>query len=1123
MSAPQARDFALQQAQNGANVSDTNGNGGAGSGNNNGSRSSSSSSGTRQTTQHYAAASENPALSQSDAYARSHRPSIEDNRTASAQPPHAHAVSNNYAWPTSMSQRSIASIATHQRSPRPEQHSLAGGHPTGVARRDAASPLAHSSAPNDGEGSAGPSGSQHSTYGATHADLYSRHASREHYKAGSPARGAHHQQQPSQASTLMASAGANASRTEFHALPTITTRQPLQSRVFGLGTDMRPQTELVDPAFFPGGVVPAEAATLAGSTDSSKLQPTFSVELKASSFDQRGYPVYSGRAATIRGAVRVRKADSCEVAIKISAYTTSGSAAAVWDGVALQPPESGSERTVFQTMEKVTPTDGKVEYPHRHDADGNGARSEEDAVLVMPFHCNLPMGGSTRVVDGNVETVAVALPPSFEMSSEQDARDKAVLRNTVAVGGGATGPTGLMSGAASIKTSRTKMTAMTLRDAVETGLQQVYRVGCFYRITFTLLRKKAPERERKGSAALFGKKNKSALSPSSSSTNLTGSSNSSKKSKGSDTLSIPFVFLGEPTNLPLPPSSLPPIRPQILLQPSSPLAHGWGSESATAKWSGMLFKTLKRNVELEMFLPEDRIIQAPSIIPILVVIRPEDPEMLPQPGAVIFGNGPPHSNGGSPRTGLLADAGDLAYHSSDGSGDALGLTSSSAGMSSSSPLASPLMGSGQQAHHQQRDAQADDYGGDNDTLRGDASSTHTASASSGNALTRLIRTSLSISRQSTRETTSTAATPASASAFGSSNGHKQVKKKSSRSTFTFGRRPNTAPSQGSSDGSPANTEISYTVRGGGGSSSGASGSRLDLPGLVRVSLLQNIYYSSSSVNEPPKNKRRLVSVADMEEMDLSKLLEGRSPSDGPDCVAQVEEARQRGVRVLRGLIKVGREATPSFRVQGIELKYAIKVDLLPFNPRGGKAAKYHASSPPRTPPNRPSMQSAFGAASVYGGGPLTRAPSTAGGSGSGSGSGSGPSARVSSGGGGGAATRFSASNPLHSASPSVSSSQWSPSGQSHGHRHLQQHIQAQGHASQHHEGGGMGGSHSTRDVASLYQGQSSIAGTHDMSEAGWTRRSPSDQTVLGPDASKLQKTVGALWVNVRLVKGRTAL
>lgn len=108
----------------------------------------------------------------------------------------------------------------------------------------------------------------------------------------------------------------------------------------------------------------------------------------------------------------------------------------------------------------------------------------------MPFAINLPVGQNTRIVDGQVERSYVSLPPSFEMSSEQDNREKATLRNTGNAGT-------IASGAASVKTSRTKMTAITLRDAVETGLQQVYRIGCFYRITITLSKPEGADKDRK--------------------------------------------------------------------------------------------------------------------------------------------------------------------------------------------------------------------------------------------------------------------------------------------------------------------------------------------------------------------------------------------------------------------------------------------------------------------------------------------------------------------------------------------------------------------------------------------------------------------------------------------------
>lgn len=95
--------------------------------------------------------------------------------------------------------------------------------------------------------------------------------------------------------------------------------QPLRSRIFGLTVDLQPQAEFADPAFFPGGIVPPEAITAAGrSSPASKQQPSFSVELKAQSFDHRGYPVYSGQAAGIAGIVRMRKSEASDVVVKVS-------------------------------------------------------------------------------------------------------------------------------------------------------------------------------------------------------------------------------------------------------------------------------------------------------------------------------------------------------------------------------------------------------------------------------------------------------------------------------------------------------------------------------------------------------------------------------------------------------------------------------------------------------------------------------------------------------------------------------------------------------------------------------------------------------------------------------------
>lgn len=185
----------------------------------------------------------------------------------------------------------------------------------------------------------------------------------------------------------------------------------------------------------------------------------------------------------------------------------------VWDGIALQPAANGSERVVFSATDTFPASEGHIDYSRASSSGPSTAASgsstkafaesnSEDGILVIPFTTNLPVGGSTRIVDGEVATVAVALPPSFEMSSDQDYKDKATLKS-MSEAGGAIG-----SSAASVRTKMTRMTATTVREAVEAGLRQVYRIGCFYRITFTLVPVggKVQESGRKLAGALFGSK-----------------------------------------------------------------------------------------------------------------------------------------------------------------------------------------------------------------------------------------------------------------------------------------------------------------------------------------------------------------------------------------------------------------------------------------------------------------------------------------------------------------------------------------------------------------------------------------------------------------------------------------
>lgn len=301
---------------------------------------------------------------------------------------------------------------------------------------------------------------------------------------------------------------------------------------------------------------------------------------------------------------------------------------------------------------------------------------------------------------------------------------------------------------------------------------------------------------------------------------------------------------------------------------------------------------------------------------------------------------------------------------------------------------------------------------------------------------------------------------------------------------------------------------------------------MDLSSLVRVSLMQNIYYSSSNVNEPPKNKRRLICVADLEELDLDRLADGREAGLLAECenaVGALAESKAKGVRVLRGLLRVGREATPSFRVQGIELKYAVKVDLLPFSPgkvKPSSKGSNPSSTPPRTPPyGRPSMVSTLAPGRNSGGSSNLTANAN----------GMSPALLPTSRShpdmqqqqqqqaGAGARQPHQAA-PSMSMSASNSGSGWSPPTPSMDPSPSMPASMSMSMSASMRSGIGASPS---QPWAGAGAGGTTIGGG--MSEAGWTRRSPSDQTVMGPEAGKLHKSVGSLWINVRLVKGRGSL
>ncbi|TKY88042.1 hypothetical protein EX895_003138 [Sporisorium graminicola] len=618
--------------------------------------------------------------------------------------------------------------------------------------------------------------------------------------------------------------------------------EAVQSRVYGLTVDLR------EPSA-PASNSPAidDATRMARLLNEQK--PNFSVEVFAPSFDHRGYPVLSGRAATMRGIVRMPAATGCDVMMTISAHTTSGSPAAVWQGIALAPYSAGGEKAVFETKDRLVANYDLVKpraayAPKNEELMEPPQVSKDDLVLPIPFQVQLPMGKSTRFIDGEMQAVPVSLPPSFEISSKHAAQEKREIR--LATKGKARGP--------------------MAKELIEKGFSKVYRIGCYYQVTWTLIR------------ANNDKPKKS-------------SSKSAKEPAEGDSLTLPFIFLGEPTSMPPHPPTLPStISPDVFVDRSTTLGDQWTVHRSQARWSGSLLKASRKTVDVELHLPNPPVLQAPSVLPVMVVLRPTDPALLSQ----VRTRAPSETSTapGSPAVTHVDDPIETVCSPV--------MSSSGSPIASPRPAASPSLPYHQQQQQFHRDAD-----------------------------TESIKTTRSIMSRFMKPSASLARLPGSSSRKGGSS-------------IFGGRRPNTAPSSGSSDTGLTDAMTDRTFV--------SAGALPDLVSLVCVSLIQTTFSSNDNINDGPEHRRKLLSVADLEEVDVHALLlssdgsgsqtgsrpgSSRSQSEMTQINEAAAAAKAAGVRVLVGTLKVAGTTPPSFRCHGLEVKYALKVDLLPANRYGG--------------------------------------------------------------------------------------------------------------------------------------------------------------------------------------------
>ncbi|KAK0558883.1 hypothetical protein OC844_004812 [Tilletia horrida] len=428
-----------------------------------------------------------------------------------------------------------------------------------------------------------------------------------------------------------------------------------ESRVYGRTTDLRKLADFRLPgSAYNSSPNPAAVAISSASSSSgqstptfsatvafglsligkAKAEPTFSLEVFAHAFDDRGYPIYSGRAAELAAKIHMPANVNADVEVTTFAYTTAGSSAAVWDGVVLLPAADTGDRNIFSVKDRFEASSGNVAVrppdvgPSASHTPNNTITNPtpEDYVLTVPLTWQLPVGASRTVIDGQAQTVHVALPPSFELTRSDDPADASGANSASSLLSSSTSAASLYRasppnsssgattlGAPTITTVTPKKSkAKTVRVIVERTLESVTRLGCFYAVQFALVARPEPGKEKSEKSSKKSDK-KEAI-----------------KDRVLDFITLPFIFVGEQTTLPLPAQALPPsLRPQLLYNPEAKLAQDWQKHHTVTKWTGMMLKALRRAIQLDLHLPTGPAFHAPSAIPFLLIIRPSDASLLP--------------------------------------------------------------------------------------------------------------------------------------------------------------------------------------------------------------------------------------------------------------------------------------------------------------------------------------------------------------------------------------------------------------------------------------------------------------------------------------------------------------
>ncbi|KDN49563.1 hypothetical protein K437DRAFT_273217 [Tilletiaria anomala UBC 951] len=658
-------------------------------------------------------------------------------------------------------------------------------------------------------------------------------------------------------------------------------RPRLQSKVYGLSSDLRERVQRGVPVqgeFIERGDWRNEEISI------KTFTPNFSVELAAKSFDMLDRAVFIGRAPLIRGVVRIPAYSGKWLAVRLSAHCSSPSPN-IEGSLGPTKPVKHGEREIFETVDIYDPRKFQTKpklAPHDprtgiRDPTWAPQDKRNDYFVEIPFDINLPVGVSSVYKDGKIVHQPTPLPPSYEATD--DTFTEQPWKGEV----------------------RDRSTTAAVKEALAKGFTKSTRLGVWYNICFDLFDGSAPKDNQVPKLSKSKEK---------------------KRDKG-DSMKIPFIFLGEPGNLRSGPQMLPPIiSPKFLLEPGSKLCAGWACHTGRTRWAKGNWSMFKRDLKVELHLPKPAYFDIPSVIPFLLVLRPEESQQLPsmddeEVREILSGSSMNFSHLFGESIGdlhVLAERGEDASIDQQLSMQDLNNKAAALMEKYESSFTPKKVGSwmknklGKGREKEQANAAV-------------SSDTMLLSEKSG------ARSDADVDKAGVAEK----GLPALS---------EKARLSPSSSYRTFKRPGTMETSQTSSAATVASMAYSQAP------SAITVTTVHDICSYIKVTLVQLLHAEEGNVNSAPTVRRRVLAHADLEEVDVGTMFMREEDLNNPNprpLHPKVQEAismaKKEGWRVVQGMIRIGSEHSPGFKCQGIAVRHALKVDLLPFTKVLRKAVK----------------------------------------------------------------------------------------------------------------------------------------------------------------------------------------